>query len=315
MTEEAGLFGLLTEQLIVLATVAGAVAAMPALLEWLAERRRRREFLALSLDEVDLRTREVRSAGLDPLVAENADLIDAIRSPERYPKAATTGNEILILGVPMSGRKSLALRLAQEAGLQRALVLHNAANVDALAWSRDRILRMRGVTWLLLIPNLDRVFARADDDEVVSQLEALVEASSEQRNIVVIATADSLVPDSTLDNLFGIKLLMPGTTAVLPRTPPRSNDALAYHRAVAEHYVKRFAEHQVQFSGIQGLDRDAFIARLLSLVSNPAEIEDICTLCLNAAIFRSHHGGSRTIDAGIIDRALARTLVGVSAVE
>lgn len=42
---------LLTEQLILVATIVGAIAALPPLIEFLVERRKRRERIELSLDD------------------------------------------------------------------------------------------------------------------------------------------------------------------------------------------------------------------------------------------------------------------------
>jgi hypothetical protein len=54
---------LVTEQIILLATVIGAVATLPALIEFLIDRRKRKERIALSLDDLAVADLERGSPG------------------------------------------------------------------------------------------------------------------------------------------------------------------------------------------------------------------------------------------------------------
>ncbi|HEY0757622.1 MAG TPA: hypothetical protein VGD59_00005, partial [Acidisarcina sp.] len=71
---------LLTEELLVFATVVGSVAALPAFIEFVADRRKRRERVYLSLEDVPVSSLNPRLAGMDELLAGIADLIDRARS-------------------------------------------------------------------------------------------------------------------------------------------------------------------------------------------------------------------------------------------
>src|SRR5262245_7706577 len=99
---------LISEQVLLIATVVGAVATLPTLIEFLIDRRKRKERIALSLDDVAVADLEVRLAGLDDLLADIADLIDRARHPEAY-ESCRLGNEMLIIGPNLSGKKTLAL--------------------------------------------------------------------------------------------------------------------------------------------------------------------------------------------------------------
>jgi hypothetical protein len=295
-----------SEQLVLWATVAGAIAALPTLLEYLAERRRRREQLALSLEDQALAERPAVFAGVDALLADNVDLTDAARHPEAFP-GLSIGNEILVIGGRMTGKKSLAMALGRAAGMERVLTLYDAADADVLVAAMTRLRRARGRRYLLLLPHIDRIIDR-DEPGLRAQLESLVESASQMGHVLVIGTTTVIEPDSALDDLFGVKLLMPGTVPDELRPVPQHPAAQAYHRAVAKHFLARMAPLQVEFDG---LNEEECIALILDQVGNPAEIEDVVNLCLTTAIHRQRvAGGARRVDVAVLDRALARTLVG-----
>ena len=73
---------LLTEEILVLATIVGSVAALPAFIEFISDRRKRRERVYLSLEDVPVSSLSPRLAGLDDLLKELPTwLIARVRPP------------------------------------------------------------------------------------------------------------------------------------------------------------------------------------------------------------------------------------------
>ena len=147
---------LISDQILLIATVIGAVATLPTLIEFLIDRRKRKERIALSLDDLDVDDLDVRLAGLDVLLQDIADLIDRAKNPEAYA-SLQVGNEILIVGPSLSGKKALAYKIAKEAGMDRLIVVYNARNADALAKAKSLIQHYRRQKVMLLLPRLDHV--------------------------------------------------------------------------------------------------------------------------------------------------------------
>ena len=77
-----------------------------------------------------------RLAGLDALITSIADLIDRARTPAEY-KDLKIGNEVLVIGPVQSGKKSLAERIAQMAGMERLVTVYNPRDSDALAKAKS----------------------------------------------------------------------------------------------------------------------------------------------------------------------------------
>lgn len=123
---------LFTEELLVFATVVGSVAALPAFINFVADVRKRRERVYLSLEDVPVSSLNPRLAGMDDLLASIADLIDRARSPTAY-QDLKIGNEVLIIGPNQSGKKSLAHKIALLAGMDRLVTVYNPRDADALA--------------------------------------------------------------------------------------------------------------------------------------------------------------------------------------
>ncbi len=298
------------EQLLLWATVLGAVAAMPALIEFLIERRKRRERIALSLDDVAVSTLKPRLAGFDDLLEGIADLIDRARHPADYA-ALRVGNEILILGSPLSGKKMLAQVIAQRAAMDRLITVYNPRNTDALAKAKSLIERYDDQKVLLLLPGVDQAFAK-EDEEVQAELEALIESTSGLANVLVIGTATAMTPDSALDNLFGIKLLLPGPVLIESRKPELSPRA----RRVLEAVCKFYLDEARQFGCLlSGLTTEQFESRLLSAATNAAEIEDIVTLCETTALHRRRSGRSERLEItpDILEMSISRVIVNQAA--
>lgn len=299
-------FGPLNEPLLVLATAIGAFATMPILIEFLIDRRKRRQQLALSVDDLAVSELQVHCAGLDTLLQDIEDLIDRARNPRDY-QSLRLGNEILILGPAQCGKKTLAQRIAQLARIDRLILVYNPANPDALVRAADIVRSYRHEKVMLLLPRLDLVIEE-ENEEVLAELDALIENSSARANVLVVGTAVTFQPDSYIDNLFGIKLILPGMVAagMPPRsTPPELRSML--------HDVARYYLSQAGHEGytLTGLSEDEFVDRVLQVVSNPAEIEDIVVLCETAATYTARIAKllNREITPQILERSIRRVIV------
>jgi len=296
---------LLTEQILVLATILGSVAALPTLIDFLVERRKRRERLSLSLDDEPVAGLSIRLAGQEELLEDIADLIDRIKDPRAY-RSLTLGNEALIIGPPLSGKKTLARRIAQMGGIERLITVYNPRNTDALARAKTLLRRQTDERVMLLLPNIDEV-VRADDEELEAELDALIETTSGRQNVMVVGTASHFEPDSRVDNLFGMKIVLPGTPPV--RQPHRPHDpALArVLERVARFYLARARQDQC---ALEGIDEPAAVARILSVAQNPAEIEDIVEAARTDAVYRRRTGraSAGAITPEVLDKAIRRVM-------
>jgi hypothetical protein len=301
--ESRGLFDFVGEQLIILFTIVGAVAALPALIEFWIDRRKRRERIALSLDDEPVSSLKTTAAGLDELLEGIDDLIDRAARPDAY-KQLIVGNEILLIGPALSGKKTLARRIAQLAKLDRIVTVWNARSVDALSAAQQLVRKYKHQKIMLLLPKIDLVFDR-EDDELIWELDALIESVSQLPNVLIVGTASRFRADDPLDQTFGIKLLMPGTqfsrsTRVEP-TEAQQN----LLRNVAAHYWNRAAPLGFTLADLSG---DQFIGRILAVASNPAEVEDIIVLCQTQAIHQKSLTSENQlrITSEMLERAIDR---------
>lgn len=305
--EDLDAYTLVNEQLILIATIVAAIAALPPLIEFVIDRRKRKERIDLSLDDVAVADLRPRLAGMDELLGDIADLIDRARNPDRYPHL-TVGNEVLILGPNLSGKKTLAQRIAKEAKIERLITVYNPRYADALAKAKSLIHRYRRTKLMLLLPRIDSAFEKEDED-VLSELEALVETTSEKANVLVVGTAVSIMPDSPLDNAFGIKIVLPGTRQEVTTEHDRGEDVERMLRQVVGFYHEQSAKAGFR---LDGLSVEELTQRVLRKVNNPAEIEDIFSVMQTAAIYRRHSGQSSDllITPGVLDTAVSRVIVG-----
>jgi hypothetical protein len=306
--KKGGVLSLLNEQVLLIATVVGAIAALPALIEFLVERRKRKERIALSLDDCAVEEMNPRVAGLDDVLADIADLIDRACNPEKYP-SLIVGNEVLIIGGNLSGKKTLAQVIAKAAKMERVITVYNPRNVDALAAAKSLVHRYRRQKVLLLLPRVDSAFEK-EDDELLSELEALIETTSERSYVLVVGTAVKLVPDSPLDNAFGIKLVLPGTSQAPHRQRELEPEVKRVLGEVTRFYLRQAAEAGFRLEAMDG----AYVeARVLDAVNNPAEIEDILSMCRTLALFERNRGasGALAITPEMLETAISRVIVGM----
>jgi hypothetical protein len=212
------------------------------------------------------------------------------------------GNEILIIGPNQSGKKSLAQRIAQLAGMERLVTVYNPRDSDALAKAKGIVHGYKRRKVMLLLPRIDLAY-QMGDPELLAELDALIETTSEQSNVLVIATTVSFAADSDLDNMFGIKLALPGAGLNPADRPEISAEAGSMLSKVTSFYL---AEARGRGFQLEGVTEEEFSTRILDCVVNPAEIEDIVVLCETTAIFRMR---TRKAKAAIFTREILETAI------
>ncbi len=300
---------LITEQLLVFATVIGSVGMLPSLIEFMSERRKRKERIDLSLEDEPVEALRPRLAGMDELLHSIDDLVDRARHPEVY-EDLKIGNEVLIIGPPQSGKKSLAQTIAKRTGMERLVTVYNPRDSDALAEAKSLV---RGYKWqkvMLLLPRIDLAY-KESDPEVLAELDALIESTSERANVLVIATATTFVPDSELDNSFGIKLVLPGAEVLETDGRAVPEDAQKMLADVARFYLQ---DARRRGFSLDGLGDEQFCREVLDSAKNPAEIEDIVVLCETTALFRrrTKQNTRLVITPEILETAIGRVVVRTS---
>jgi hypothetical protein len=302
---------LFTEQVLVLATIIGSVAAMPSFIEFISGVRKRRERIDLSLEDEAVEQLSPRLAGMDDLLQSIEDLVDRARFPAAYQELKI-GNEILIIGPSQSGKKSLAQTIAKATGMERLVTVYNPRDSDALAQAKSLVRGYKRKKVMLLLPRIDLAY-KESDPEVLTELDALIESTTERQNVLVVATAQSFEPDSDLDNLFGIKLALPGANVVdvnRREIPEETQNEIRQMMAeVARFYL---AEARRRGFQVEGMTEDEFCLRVREEAMNPAEIEDIVVLCETAALFRRRmrRTGELLFTPEILDTAIARVVIG-----
>jgi hypothetical protein len=296
---------LLTEEILVLATIVGSVAALPAFIEFVSDLRKRRERVYLSLDDVPVSSLSPRLAGLEDLLAGIADLVDRARTPSAY-QDLKIGNEVLIIGPNQSGKKSLAQRIAQMAGMERLVTVYNPRDSDALAKAKGIVRGYKRKKVMLLLPRIDLAY-QMGDPELLAELDALIETTSEHPNVLVVATTVWFASNTDLDNMFGIKLALPGAGLNPADRPEISAEEERMLSEVAHFYL---AEAQRRGFQLSGMTEDEFRARILDVVVNPAEIEDIVVLCETTALYRkrTRQTANTIFTREILETAIARVV-------
>jgi hypothetical protein len=146
---------------------------------------------------------------------------------------------------------------------------------------------------------------------LLSELEALIETTSALPNVLVVGTATTLVPDSQLDNTFGIKLVLPGT----PRGEARARTCTPELRQVLAEVARMYhAEARDAGFRLEGMDEEYLLARVLDAANNPAEIEDILSMCRTLARYEHNRGAVREllITPEVLETAIGRVIVSVT---
>jgi hypothetical protein len=304
--QDAEAVSFVTEQIILIATVVGAVATLPTLIEFLIDRRKRKERIALSLDDISVADLDIRLAGLDRLLNDIADLIDRAKNPDAYA-SLKVGNEILIIGPASSGKKTLAQRIARDAGLDRVIIVYNARNADALTSAKSLIQRYRRQKVMLLLPGLDNV-VEDEDEEILAELDALIDTTTERSNVLVVGTAVDFEPGGLLDNMFGVVLALPGTPLKHGRDHATPEDA---RRMLVE--VTRFYLDQAKKDGftLVGIDDAAAVERIAHAARNPADVADIIVQAETTALYRQRTGAAKALDitGEVIEQSIRRVIV------
>ena len=297
---------LITEQVLVFAVFVGSVAALPAFIEFVTEMRKRKERIDLSLEDELVSTLRPRIAGMDELLNSIADLIDRARNPAAY-QDLKIGNEMLIIGPNQTGKKSLAQKIAQLAGMDRVVTVFNPRDSDALAKAKSLVRGYKRQKVMLLLPRIDLAYQQGNP-EVLTELDALIETTSERQNVLVAATI-SFEANSDLDNIFGIKFVLPGARVGKAHRVEIPEDAQRMLAEVATFYL---TEAKRRSFVLQGLDDQTFCERILESVINPAEVEDIVALCETTALYRkrSKQATDLVFTAEILELAMARVVVG-----
>lgn len=297
---------LIAEEILAGAALVGALASMPIFIEFMFERSKRRERTALSLEDVEVTDLHVTLAGCDDLLRDIADLIDRARHPELY-RELRVGNEILIVGPALVGKKTLAKRIAIEAQMERLLIVHNPRNADALAKAKQSIQKSGQHKIMLLLPRLDLIDPK-EDEELLTELDALIETATERANVLVVGTTATYASGNEIDNLFGIALAMPGTVIEPPPPIIQRPEVTAMLDAVTRHYLAAAKQAGDQ---LQDMTDDVFVARVLAAASNPGQIEDIIALCQTAALYRQRtkETPTRVITPRILETVIRRAIL------
>lgn len=297
----------LGDQIVSIAGILEAIVLAPILIEFIIDRRKRKHAVDLSLEFIDAAKLDVHLAGVDDLLADIRPLIDRVRHPEAYSDLRL-GNEILIAGPPLSGKKALAKRIALDASMDTIIVVHNPRNAEALARAKDLAKRLRHEKVMLLLPRLDLVCDRGDE-VLLAELDALIESVSELRHALVVGTTNKLVAGSEVDHLFGVTLTLPGAPVVPEPHQPPEPDVHRMLAGVVEHYLDGMLRDGYCLAEIS---REGFIARVLLNVTNPAQIEDVVVLCQTFAIHRSRNAGkdaARVVTSDMLELAMRFVVV------
>ena len=277
-----------------------------------------RDRVEVNLEILNLRYNQQPVYGLQDIIDSISDIIDRIRTPEPYQKAMSivSGNEILIAGSTQTGKKALALEIARQAGIQRAIVVYNPRDAEALARAKklinaspnrarrlwrsvcQKVTQHQPKTTLLLLPGLDEEINGQKNEAWRDQLEALIETASSKPHILVVGTTTHYHSTNDVASWFGTVIEFPD---------PDSPEWQVMVNAIAGGFLEA-----TQKSGytLHDITSSKFITDMLARKPTPAEIQDIFVHCQTQAIYLWRQEPSRTLalTPAILDRAIRRVI-------
>lgn len=297
-----------------IAEAAIAIVLTPELLRHYAERRERKARVNLNIETFDPRKNTQLIFGLDHFTGEIRDIIDRVKYQKAYA-SIDVGNEILIVGPQQSGKKALAIHIAKLADISRVIVVYNPRDADVLVraksmienrpsfWSRVvHLLTLQQIMpnlekTMLLLPGLDP--ANGNKGEAwCDQLEALIETSSSLPHVLVVGTVIEYDRRGEVASWFGTALLLPEAGS------EPWNDMV---KTIAEGFLNAALKENYQLAGLGEAD---FVARILEVKPNPAEVKDIFAQCKTLATHNKRQGSipGLLLTPAILDIAIERVI-------
>lgn len=296
---------LINEDIVSIAGIVEAIVLAPVLIDFVLERRKRRAQVNLSLELIETSRIEPVLAGYDDIITNLQDILDRARHAEAYGHIHI-GNEILITGPALSGKKTLAKYIAKQAGITNIVIVHNPRNADALARAKSLLGKSRHVKTMLLLPRLDLIDTVSSETSL-AQLDAIIEEAGERENILVVGTSTGHKPGGEVSNLFGTIVCLPGTVSAKREKPPLTEEVHRVLTKVTEFHLEKMLKSG--FSLMQQT-REAFLARVLLSAQNPAEIEDIFGHCQTTATYkiRTKKTNEKIITDDILETSIRRVM-------
>ena len=227
--------------------------------------------------------------------------MDRARTPSAY-QDLKIGNEVLIIGPNQSGKKSLAQRIAQMAGMERLVTVYNPRDSDALAKAKDIVRGYKRKKVMLLLPRIDLAY-QMGDPELLAELDALIETTSE-------ASERSGGGDDRLvcGRQRSGQHLRHQTGA--SRRGPESCRPPGDLRRGSARLIRGYSFLSLRGTAPRlstgGNERGGIQSRILECVVNPAEIEDIVVLCQTTALYRQR---TRKTSRAIFTREILETAI------
>src|SRR5208337_2642003 len=113
-------------------------------------------------------------------------------------------------------------------------------------------------------PRIDLAY-QTGNPELLTELDALIETTSEHPNVLVVATTVWFAANSDLDNIFGIKLALPGAGLNPADRPEISAEEARVLSEVTHFYLTEAQRRGFQLSGVSEAE---FSVRILDCVVN-----------------------------------------------
>jgi hypothetical protein len=125
--------------------------------------------------------------------------------------------------------------------------------------------------------------------------------------VLVVATATKLTEGDDLDNLFGMKIVLPGAAPIVKRPQAPRPELRTLLDKVARHYLDAATQAGCP---LEGLTLDDACGRILTRAANGAEVEDIVQAARTTAIHRvrTKLAPSPVITPEVLDKAIRRVM-------